>query len=246
MGNQLVNLKIIEHVENAHVFKNAYLFYTFLDDKLHDKRAIKVTLKQILRRQDFICIFMQHLSQEFSQELLLALIEFIQFRQLSQQTLDQTTNSNEFKDMDPETEISKLEMCPDLPKSSIVHNETFSDFEKAGMLYDKYVAIGSQYEINIGAAERNRLMARFEIPEESIIKSLTGTFLGSGSSGSIRRKGEKGDNPKFFNTQSESVGDQLKLAFEFDSCNETLLKLLGYSLSRFKSKPLYHKMAELL
>merc|ERR1719242_1256054 len=105
--NQLVNLKIIEHVENAHVFKNAYLFYTFLDDKLQDKRAIKVTLKQILRRQDFICIFMQHLSQEFSQELLLALIEFIQFRQVSQETLDPTTNSNELKDSVPENEISK-------------------------------------------------------------------------------------------------------------------------------------------
>ena len=61
--NQLVNLKVIEHVENDHNFKNAYLFYTFLDDKVRDKHALKVSLKQILLRKDFICIFMQHLSQ---------------------------------------------------------------------------------------------------------------------------------------------------------------------------------------
>ena len=156
-----------------------------------------------------------------------------------------STPTNQFKDLGPDTEVSKIEISTDLPKSSIVHNEVFTDFEKAGMLYDKYIAVGSEYQINIGAAERNRLKARFEIEEESIIKSLTGTFLGSGSSGNVRGKVDKSENPRFMSSPSNST-DMRQLAFEFDSCCETLLKLLGYSLSRFRTKPLYHKMAELL
>ena len=61
--NQLVDLKLIEHVENEHQFENKYLFYTFLEDKVQNKPLVKVSLKRILSRQDFICIFMQHLSQ---------------------------------------------------------------------------------------------------------------------------------------------------------------------------------------
>ena len=157
--------------------------------------------------------------------------------------LDLSPTSNQFNP-DADDAISKIEICDTLPKSSIVHSESFTEFEKAGMLYDKYIAIGSEYEINIGSAERTRLAAKFEIPEEtSIFKSWTGTFAGSGSSGHIRGKGS--DNPKFVRWESNQ-GPSEPLTFEFNPCCQTLLKLLGYSLSRFKTKPLYHKMAELL
>ena len=43
-------------------------------------KAAQVTLPQILVKREFVCSFMQHLSQEFSIECLLALIEFLQFR----------------------------------------------------------------------------------------------------------------------------------------------------------------------
>ncbi len=138
--------------------------------------------------------------------------------------------------------VSTVQICDTLPESSIVHNAELTEYQKAGMLYDKYIAVGAEYEINIGSGERNRLMRKFEIAEEmSIFKSLTGTFVGSGSSGNV----SKGDNPKFVRWESEQNPDQ-RLTYEFNPCCETLLKLLGYSLSRFKTKPLYYKMGELL
>merc|ERR1712039_166411 len=155
---------------------------------------------------------MVHLSNEFSMELLLSLIEFIQFK-----LAIQANNVNQETTTDTGTFYLTVELAECIPKSSIVVDET-QDFEqKALRLYQKYVRIGSEYEINIHSSLRKHLMDRFDEQANSNVNQAHSP---------VRR----------------DSNDATDLQCVFDECCKEMIKLLGFSLTRFKAKPEYLRL----
>merc|ERR1712228_86714 len=144
----------------------------------------KIRLRAVLSHKISIHTFMLHLSKEYSMELLLAAIEFVQFQQYILPHL----NENDY-----DLSVQKLVDFPsNVPKSRIVYNDDDEDISKeyegshnevnefvfhAKMkgfkLYNKYVADNSEYEINIGYDERVRLMNVFCDKQTLIVRNVT-------------------------------------------------------------------------
>ena len=205
----------------------------------------KISLQKIMGKTEYLDLFMKHLAQEFSLELALSLIEFIQFKNY----LEDQEFKNDFKiedgddevrthiiDHDEEeqrqdmhnTEFSSMTLCEDIPKSSIVYDTEHNNEWKARELYMKYIRVGSQYEININSAIRSELMIMFEKGQ-------------SRARFSVGRQGSRARNMDVDN--GEESQRELKISPKiFVRCTEEMGKLLGYSLSRFKTKPDYVKL----
>merc|ERR1712187_390068 len=81
-----------------------------------------IKFDEILSRNDYFMAFMVHLSNEFSMELLLSLVEFIQFKQAIRAQQQIVGGGEDFSDI-------KLPDC--VPESSIVHNEAHDFKTKA-------------------------------------------------------------------------------------------------------------------
>eukprot|EP01084_Bolivina_argentea_P271847 462660_1 len=104
-------------------------------------------LRQILEHQFGYELFMEHLVKEHANENLLSLTEFMQFKYLliEDNKIDDTLMINEVEINLPSDYI---------PKSSIVYGE--SSYEnKIYKLYNKYVRVGSEYEINVSYRMRD-------------------------------------------------------------------------------------------
>ena len=130
------------------------------------KETIKVS--KILTDNNYFAAFMTHLTAEFSPELLLSLVEFIQFKQAIHRIMQSDASSLR------NNRFMSIEFPECVPKSSIVHDEE-DDFEqKAYKLYTKYVRVGSEYEINISFGLRAQLTHRFERNTE--VKALVSVF----------------------------------------------------------------------
>ena len=147
---------------------------------------------------------MKHLSNEFSMELLLSLVEFIQFKQFIDKKLEKQKNTKD--------EISKLLLASCIPKSTIVYNKNDNLKEKALKLYNKYIRVSSEWEINVSSGLRKQLQNRFE---------------------NNYNNNNNDNNHGLFEWNDD------ELYTVFDQCNDEMLKLLGYSLSRFRQKPFY-------
>eukprot|EP00483_Globobulimina_turgida_P002879 UN02884 len=120
----------------------------------------EITLQHILRRTEYLCSFMQHLSREFSAECLLSVIKFIAFREHVKgkgDIINNTTTSTKRLNL----ELSQIILPADIPRSSIVFDSQYDNKSKAQQLFDKYIKIGSDYEINISAKKRNALSQLF-------------------------------------------------------------------------------------
>jgi len=144
------------------------------------EKSQKIRLRAILSHKGSINTFMLHLSKEYSMELLLAAIEFVQFQQYLLPHLNES---------DYDLHVQKLVDFPsNVPQSLIVHGEEDEDISlivhdvkneflfyaklKALRLYKKYVADNSEYEINIAYDERVRLMQFFCDKETVIAKEI--------------------------------------------------------------------------
>ena len=106
--------------------------------------------------------------------------------------------------------------------SSIVYDVEHNLEWKALKLYEKYVRVGAEYEINIPSAMRSGLGHVFESRRSEEAQKVSNSISGS-------------DNA---NVEEESVD----YANIFDECCAELVVLLGYSLSRFKCKPGWAKI----
>ena len=155
--------------------ENEHFLMDILDSPKHQELWVEdnfrktYTLKQTLANEGLIEGFFQHLSNEFSVELLLAFIELTQFRAVMR-------NDSSFVDA-IQTEIqqhavsTKLKRAPmhlshTLPKSKIV----YETYEGVGCNEDKYLLIardlfmkyigyrnGAELEINISAPCRAKI-----------------------------------------------------------------------------------------
>ena len=135
-----------------------------------------ISLEEIFRNNDLFNLYMQHLIKEFSMECLLSLVEFTQYKQHAIQIF--MIDDNEFQQ-----DIS-FDFPADVPLSDIVYGdisgvkseamlriesnstgnasvsaplevnnmEIFKN--KAHELYLKYVAMGSEFEINVSYRTR--------------------------------------------------------------------------------------------
>merc|ERR1712154_237642 len=116
-----------------------------------------VNLQEILTNNDHFSSFMKHLSAEYSMELLLSLVEFIQFKQMIKR------ECTDIEDMDDTvTNLATINLASCVPKSNIVFHDSDSSKTKALRLYRKYVRVGSEYEINVCSVSRSILMDLFE------------------------------------------------------------------------------------
>merc|ERR1712048_93554 len=86
-----------------------------------------------------------------SMELLLSLVEFIQFKKAIRAQQQIVGGVDDF---------ANIELPDCVPKSSIVHNEAHDLKTKARKLFEKYVEIGCEYEINISYGLRCALSER--------------------------------------------------------------------------------------
>jgi len=143
----------------------------------------KVTLSTMFNELKYLNEFFAHLSREFSMECLLSLIEFIQFQQYILLHMQQYKNFY-YKQFSNVSGMRNTVALPKgVPRSTIIdadreqlveqylHNESgriVSVMEReqvrvrliAYELYKKYVAIGSEWEINIAYETRGQLTAR--------------------------------------------------------------------------------------
>eukprot|EP01083_Nonionella_stella_P125297 378920_1 len=106
----------------------------------------------ILGDNDALHLFMLHLSCEYSMELLLAFIEFSQYLEY----LEERSSTNSEQNASPD--LDSFILSDSVPLSSIVENtHKEHGFKlKAYELYYKYIARGSEYEINISGRLRNQ------------------------------------------------------------------------------------------
>merc|ERR1719245_2059407 len=135
--------------------------------------------------------------------------------------MESDTITNAIGDDDiPRNEFSSMELCSHIPKSSIVYDTQHDIKWKATKLYEKYICVSSEYEINVNGRIRAGLTQKFHV-----------------SSGISLRK-------RFSISKDKRENDDLVVYPSiFDECCEEMGKLLGYSLSRFRTKPQYKKLS---
>ena len=122
-----------------------------------------ITLNTIMRNKQAFHLFMKHLGKEYSMECLLSFIEFTQFQNYLYGHIDNENKNNDFV---PDKRITLAE---NIPISAIIEQEEVlsddgkDDFFvaqakiKAHRLYNKYVRIGAEFEINISSTERRKI-----------------------------------------------------------------------------------------
>ena len=122
--------------------------YVSYHDKITQKlmniqdHRISITLHQIFDSPQYIDIFFEHLSNEHSPELLLAYVEFNQFKLYMQ------NDSELLNHLNKQNLIEPINLSKDIPQSSILNNEYSYGFI-IDKLYDKYIQNGSRFQINI-------------------------------------------------------------------------------------------------
>eukprot|EP01084_Bolivina_argentea_P144088 252890_1 len=141
--------------------------------------SMQISLDDILSDSKSLHLFMVHLTKEFSIELILSYIEFYQFQEFclneinSVKIIIHTDDKREIMDTQPHVETMHMNDLKNVPKSQIVH-ETCSSIKfdltnlhkqiladskmKAHELYNKYIAQGSKFEINISDKMRKKLI----------------------------------------------------------------------------------------
>ena len=103
-----------------------------------------------------IDLFISHINQEFSLEIMLSFIEFVQFRQF----LKEIAIKYNYVDSEQIGGVESFRFSSTVPKSSIVYDhkgipcedrdELVKFFKEiAYELYEKYIVVGTEFEINI-------------------------------------------------------------------------------------------------
>ncbi len=141
-----------------------------------------ITISVMFTDLKYINEFFAHLSREFSMECLLAMIEFMELQQYILLHMQQYKNFY-YKQYSNLTMKNNVSLPRGIPRSSIVYGDNEELVEKyldnrsgriisvmereqvrvrliSYQLYKKYVAIGSEWEINISYETRGRLTAK--------------------------------------------------------------------------------------
>ena len=105
-----------------------------------------ITLEMILRMEESLHLFMIHLSKEYSMECLLSLIEITQYQQYC---LKEMSMSNDLDRDNNKYDHGLISFPYIVPLSAILENEKTDFKRKAYEIYNKYIKIGSEFEINI-------------------------------------------------------------------------------------------------
>ena len=141
-------------------------------------------------------------------------------------------------------ETIQFELADNIPKSTIVYDENDDLETKALKLCQKYINIGSDFEINIGSGIRAQLSQRFQQQSIGYQQRITHAFQRK-RSGSIAKNNASSNAAQMGNMirgNSESNQAANDLLTVFDDCCATLVRLLAFSLSRFKTKPEFLKV----
>lgn len=126
-----------------------------------------ITLQMVLENEEAVHLLMLYLSKQYSMELLLSFIEFVQYQQWILHDLGiaaltpQSSASMQFPCNIPHSEIIEMDEIT-IVGDIVCESSLYSAKKKAHRLYKKFIAVGSEYEINIsyverGAVEDNRL-----------------------------------------------------------------------------------------
>ena len=175
-----------------------------------------ITVDMTLANESAIHAFMVHLSKEYSMEVLLSYIEFIQFQKyvtdrlqdekLRSEVLDKTKLTDfEFPANIPLSEIieSEQQIVIDVSDSVDVNDMLLNEAKiKAHKLYNKYIDTGSEFEINISAVERQKM--------SDLLSELDDLL-----------------------TSNINLKD---LILSFEDCKQEMKMLLGFSMIRFKQE----------
>eukprot|EP01084_Bolivina_argentea_P313896 543648_1 len=128
-----------------------------IDNDTNTKTDLGMTLEDVLQNELTIHSFMIHLSEEYSMELALSLIEIVQFQKYIQQHSDELNVCGVSVQLALSVPISKIiEEKENIPKEfddKFMYNVKI----KAHKIYNKYVKVGTEFEINISAEERNKI-----------------------------------------------------------------------------------------
>ena len=123
--------------------------------KIEIESINNIKLNQVLSQEKSLNLLMQHLAKEFSMECLLSLIEFLQWQEYILSKYDWFVP--EMNNISIKYEIV---LPQSIPRSEIIFDNYDSDKMKAYKLFQKYVAVGSQYEINISSQTRVELIRK--------------------------------------------------------------------------------------
>ena len=122
-----------------------------------------------------------------------------------------------------------MEFGKHVPQSTIIFKEEIRNWRMiATELYKRYIMIGAEYEINLNGVERAKLRNIFEV-NRSLLHRLSVMSV---------------EKDMFDNIHNFNWNDIKELSNIFDECIDEMLKLLSYSLSRFKTKPEYTKLTQ--
>ena len=140
----------------SELYENDLANTSFSIIKSRDSFRVPDTIEEMLKDDSFLNQFAKHLTDELSIECLLSVIEMQQFKE---HLIDS------IKLEDASVKQTWFRFAPTVPKSDIVHrnekNKTSCDLtsfrRKAFALYKKYVAEGSEFEVNVPAKLRLEL-----------------------------------------------------------------------------------------
>ena len=162
------------------------------DSRSYNIRDIQ--LPAILNDDGLYDLFMYHLMSEFSMECLLAFTEFEQYRStchdvfgMELQSMGDMRNvilaenipksaivygdDGDINNENNNDHGKNIQKCNTMMQFGINSDDKLSLFKlKAYRLYIKYIAVGSEFEINISYTERNRLMSMMDDQEKWMSK----------------------------------------------------------------------------
>ena len=115
--------------------------------------ALRREIKDFIRDPEMFDAFMQHLLNEYCGECLLSIVEFTQYK---------TKMKEEFEDIEFEDdEEIMIELPEKMVKSKIVYDR--EDYQVMAFdLYEKYIRVSAEWEININYRDRNKYKEAFE------------------------------------------------------------------------------------
>lgn len=131
------------------------------------------TLSMILGNEKSLNLFMNHLSKEYSLEILLSTIEFMQFQQYLQKHMNGNMKVQYTHQLDVSSEstvdsyeIKVIKFPVNIPRSQIIEECKVAGKQQSVLdvgkdialgLYDKYIKFGSEFEINISGIMKDKL-----------------------------------------------------------------------------------------
>merc|ERR1711879_149886 len=156
----------VHDIEDGKCVKISYdvvLHKESVDDEDEDE-VQELMLENVVRNDRLIDEFATHLLKEFSAECLLSWIEFNEYRNRVIQ---------EFK----LTNRQQMDLAPGVPQSDIVYAKGSSLKESGHKLYEKYIANGSEFEINISGSMRNAVNALMSDHDTWMAMEMSGEDL---------------------------------------------------------------------